>query len=276
MARASNLALRLATAGVGVPVILFLLYKSPPWGFFALTTPASMMCAYELLSMTHSEDRIGRWFGALMTGVIASLVYFGAGDLRVVFTTLITIAIVGPLFVLIRLGDIRTAALRAVALSFAPLYTGIPLTLLALLRKAVPFEGSGYILLALGLAWTSDTGGYFAGRYFGKHKLYEAVSPKKTIEGSIGGLLAVMTWATIGHFTFLQGPPLVHLILLALVGGALSQAGDLAESVFKRSMGVKDSGQLLPGHGGILDRVDAVLLTAPVVFLYILWFPRLS
>jgi phosphatidate cytidylyltransferase len=120
-------------------------------------------------------------------------------------------------------------------------------------------------------AWWGDTGGYFAGRYLGKHKLYEAVSPKKTIEGSVGGLAGSVLGALCAHFWYLPSISLAHAIPLSLVAGAFGQAGDLGESLIKRSTGVKDSGQIVPGHGGILDRVDALLLTSAVVFLYTLW-----
>ena len=98
------------------------------------------------------------------------------------------------------------------------------------------------------------------------------MSPKKTVEGAIGGLLGSVMWAVVASLWFMRGYlPLAHAVALALVAGVLGQAGDLAESLFKRSTGVKDSGQLVPGHGGVLDRVDAVLATSPVVFLYALW-----
>jgi phosphatidate cytidylyltransferase len=153
-------------------------------------------------------------------------------------------------------------------MGFGPLFIAVPLTLLALLQK---LEGPSFVLLAIGFAWISDTGGYFAGRFLGKHKLYEAVSPKKTIEGSIGGLLAAVAWAVVGSFTFSKVVPIAHAIPLALVASALGQAGDLGESLIKRSTGVKDSGQIVPGHGGILDRVDALIVTSTIVFLYRMW-----
>jgi phosphatidate cytidylyltransferase len=122
------------------------------------------------------------------------------------------------------------------------------------------------------LSWFSDTGGYFAGRFLGKSKLYEAVSPKKTRAGAVGGLLGSVLGAVWASLHFLKGKfPLEHAIPLAIVAGALGQAGDLAESLLKRSVGVKDSGGILPGHGGILDRIDALMFTAASVFLYLLW-----
>jgi phosphatidate cytidylyltransferase len=97
------------------------------------------------------------------------------------------------------------------------------------------------------------------------------VSPKKTVEGAIGGLGGSILGALCAHFWYLPSIPLVHAVALAIVAGALGQAGDLSESLIKRSTGVKDSGQIVPGHGGILDRVDALLVTSAVVFLYTLW-----
>jgi phosphatidate cytidylyltransferase len=144
MAAASNLVLRLATAAIGVPIILALLYPAPPWAFFALTLPASMVCAWEFFEMTHAGDRVAQAVGMLLSAAVA-VTFFFFGDARTFVTVLVLIPLVGPLLTLARLGDMQTAALRAVAASFGPLYVGIPLTLLALLRKNYGSDGSGYI-----------------------------------------------------------------------------------------------------------------------------------
>jgi phosphatidate cytidylyltransferase len=122
--------------------------------------------------------------------------------------------------------------------------------------------------MTLMLAWFGDTFGYFFGRFLGKHKLYPAVSPKKTIEGALGGLIGSMTGACFAHFVYLKSFPLVPGLVLAVVAGGLGQLGDLGESLLKRSTGVKDSGQIVPGHGGILDRIDALLMASTVVYLW--------
>jgi phosphatidate cytidylyltransferase len=128
--------------------------------------------------------------------------------------------------------------------------------------------------MALVTAWLGDTGAYFAGKYLGKAKLYPAVSPKKTVEGAIGGLAAsVVFGGVLARQWYLPEIPAWDAILVAAVGGILGQGGDLAESLIKRSTGVKDSGGVVPGHGGILDRVDALILTSTVVYLYTLWLP---
>jgi phosphatidate cytidylyltransferase len=270
-AAASNLALRFASAAVGVPVVLALIYVAPPWAFYLFILAAALVGAHELFAMTHPGDRVSQAAGVLVSAAASLAVYLFHGDARVLLTVLVVVPIVGLLFTLARLGNIETAALRALGLSFGPLFVAVPLTLLPLMRVTLGAAGSGSVILALGLAWFADTGAYFAGRFLGKHKLYEAVSPKKTVEGAIGGLVASVVWALLGCFWFAPSLPLAHAVPLAVVAGALGQAGDLGESLLKRSTGVKDSGTILPGHGGILDRVDAVIVTTIVVYLYSAW-----
>jgi phosphatidate cytidylyltransferase len=268
----SNLAVRLATAAVGAPLIILLLYKGAPWGFYLLALPVTLVAAWELFAMTHPGDRPSQVMGMGMAGLTSAATYFASGDVRVVATLLICVPLAGPLLTLVRLGDMKTAALRACAMGFGPLFVGIPVTLLAVMRRDLGADGPAYVVLTIMFAWFGDTGGYFAGRFLGRHKLYEAVSPKKTVEGAIGSLAGSVIGAMLAHFWFLPSLSLAHGIPLALVAGAFGQAGDLGESVLKRSFGVKDSGAIVPGHGGILDRVDALMLTSAVTYLYSLWF----
>lgn len=118
-------------------------------------------------------------------------------------------------------------------------------------------------------AFGTDIMAYFSGYLFGKHKLAPKISPKKTIEGSIGGILgSVLLCGLFGYFVIPQ--ILVHCIIIGVLGGVISQFGDLTASIFKRKMGIKDYGKLIPGHGGVLDRFDSVLFTAPMVYYYII------
>jgi phosphatidate cytidylyltransferase len=268
----SNLATRLLTAGIAAPVILGLIFVAPPWAWYLLVLLISAGAAWELLSMTHPEDAVARSLGTLCCVLVSVAIYFGGHDSRVLLTVLLAIPCTGLLIPLWRLGEIETATTRSMAGVAVPLYVGL-LTTIALVRKDLPWaEGSGYALLTLVIAWMADTGGYFAGRAFGKHKLYEAVSPKKTREGFFGGLLGSVLGMLVAHFWFLPTLSLSHGLLLALLGGSFGQLGDLCESLLKRSSRVKDSGTILPGHGGILDRVDGVLFVAPLVYLYTLWW----
>jgi phosphatidate cytidylyltransferase len=269
---ASNLVVRVATAIVAVPVILAMVYAAPPWAFYLLVLAVSLVGVHELFGMTHPGDRVSQGIGVVISAAASVAVYNGADEPRVLLTVLVAVPIAGPLVTLARLGALETAALRACALGFGPLFVVVPLTLLALMRLQLGPAGSGAVLLAVGLAWFADTWAYFAGRFMGRRKLYEAVSPKKTVEGAVGGVAGSVAWAAIGSFSFLRGTlPLAHAVPLGLVAGVLGAAGDLAESLLKRSTGVKDSGAIVPGHGGILDRVDAVIVTSVIVFLYVEW-----
>ncbi len=124
------------------------------------------------------------------------------------------------------------------------------------------------IWLVVLTAFGTDIMAYFSGFLFGKHKLSPKISPKKTIEGSIGGTLGSVILS--GLFGYFFAPEvLVHCLIIGVLGGIVSQFGDLTASIFKRKMGIKDYGNLIPGHGGILDRFDSVLFTGPLVYYYI-------
>jgi phosphatidate cytidylyltransferase len=268
----SNLAMRFVTAFIGGPLILALLYLGPPWSWLLLVMAASLVGAIELYGMTHPGDRLAQGALACFTLGVQLVMWRWGADASVLLTLLLLLPFASMFLVLVRLGDIHTAALRVAAGAFGPLYLGGGLGALALLRRDAPGgAGPGFVVLALMLSWFSDTGAYFAGRFLGKHKLYEAVSPKKTVEGALGGLFFGVVGALAGHFFYLRSLPVLDAIGLAIAAGAMGQAGDLGESLLKRSVGVKDSGGIVPGHGGILDRVDALLVTGTMLYLYVLW-----
>jgi phosphatidate cytidylyltransferase len=268
----SNLAVRLATAFVGVPVILSLLYLAPPWAFYLLVLAVSLVGAHELFAMTHPQDLMAQVGGVLVSAAASLAVYFRSDDPVAMLAIAVLAPLAALLFTVARPGAVETAALRAFGLGVGPSLVVVPLTLLAVMRRTQQTTGSNAVLLALGLAWLGDTGGYFSGRFLGRRKLSPNISPKKTIEGAIGGLLASVVWAVLGALVYLRGAlPFAHGVALGVLAGALGQAGDLGESLLKRSTGVKDSGSIVPGHGGVLDRVDALLMTSVVVFFYSRW-----
>jgi phosphatidate cytidylyltransferase len=160
-------------------------------------------------------------------------------------------------------------ALPAAGISSSGLIlVALPLTY-AVRLHGVGTDGPKLLLFALVITWVGDTAAYFVGRAIGKHKLAPVLSPKKTWEGTISSILGALLVA-LGFSKFLI-VPLPHLLAMAAVGNVAGQAGDLLESAYKRSAGVKDSGSLLPGHGGVLDRIDALILAIPVVWYYWIW-----
>lgn len=178
-----------------------------------------------------------------------------------------------PIAAVLRVKEIERAPERIAATLFGVIYLGFTLSFCVLLR-ALP-NGLAWICVGLAVVWIGDTAAYLGGRAFGRHKLHERVSPKKTWEGSIAGLFGSVAAALVVRAVLVQldlwsGAPLrvTDCIAVGLFGGMLGQIGDLAESLLKRAVGVKDSGTMFPGHGGMLDRIDALLFALPGVYFY--------
>ena len=143
-------------------------------------------------------------------------------------------------------------------------YIAGPLVILVLIRSGP--QGASWIFYLLMVIFAGDTGAYYLGSYLGKHKLCPRVSPKKSVEGALGGVGANLLAAALAQLLFFNALALAAAMALGVLAGAAGQIGDLFESIFKRAAGVKDSGTILPGHGGILDRIDALLFAIPVVY----------
>jgi len=205
--------------------------------------------SYRLAGGLTLHQQIGR-FGANLEGVQGAFWVFVLG------ITVLTLWTKRPLVEALPAAGISSSALLLVAfpLSFAVRLHGLG------------NQGPWLLLFALVITWVGDSVAYFVGRAMGKHPLAPHLSPKKTWEGSVAGFLGSLLIG--GAFGRWLTAPLPHLLAMAAVGNAAGQAGDLLESAYKRSAGVKDSGGLLPGHGGLLDRIDALILAIPVVWYY--------
>lgn len=256
---------RILSAVVALPIVIFLV-ELGGWPFAALVTFVGGACLWEFMGMTLPGDRLSQ---GLFTGVgvLLMLLTFTGALASLAAPVVLGAATVGTLvYFLFRTGDMGTVAPRMAFAVTGLFWAGLLLAITGSLRALE--GGAGWLYMACVLAWGSDTGAYFAGKALGKHKLYEKVSPKKTWEGAIGGVLV----ATGGAFllSWLYGPaiPPLHLMVLAPLGSILGQVGDLAESLLKRSVGVKDSGRIMPGHGGLFDRVDALIFAGPTLFAY--------
>jgi phosphatidate cytidylyltransferase len=268
MARLGNLATRILVAVIAVPLLLLLLFQDRHELVWAAVFVASLLTMYELFAMTLAErgDRIA----ALALGAVAAVAIYWLPPRWAPHLTAFLFAFTAPsLYYLFRPGDIATVAERLAFTVLGIIYGGLSFAFLAFLKRDFGAAGGDAIVLVLATAWLSDTGGYFAGKFLGRRKLYPAVSPNKTWAGAIGGTLAAVAGGFVIERWRLQDLRVIDVVILAGVGSVLGQLGDLVESLIKRSRGVKDSGDILPGHGGLLDRVDAVLFIAPWFYLYL-------
>lgn len=268
----SNLAKRIATAAVLVPMVVAAIFLDPThYAILLLSIAAVGIAGDEYLRMAlpvSAQDRavgIRLVFAGSCTAVTAlSFVYTPARSLPPVLTvSAITLCVA----VLLRKRHLPQAGRHMAIALGGLLYVPMMACVWPLLVQLE--SGGAWLLLALGTAFLSDTTAYFVGRALGRHKLYEAVSPNKTREGALGGLLGgVLAQLGLGTFWLLPELPVAHAVALGLVGSVLGQIGDLVQSMTKRTFGVKDSGNILPGHGGMLDRVDGLIFVAPMVYYY--------
>ncbi len=243
-----------------------------PYLFSALLGIIAVFSSIELVKLSHSKKTFSI-SSSLIGGItlITYLVMVAVGFEVLSVSYLWTLLLVLPLLMTIELYRKTNSSLANVAAGFfAVCYTTIPFALLSTIRLQTFGESSGayFVLTYLVLIWIHDSGAYLVGSTFGKHRLFERISPKKSWEGLIGGLLfsTIAAYFMNDYFHFM---PMLKWIILTLIIIVSANFGDLAESMIKRDVGVKDSGNLLPGHGGLLDRFDAVLHSAPFVFVYL-------
>jgi len=270
----SNLAARLLTAAVLIPVLVVAINWSNPIGVWVLVYLATFLGLREYYNMTLAKEPVSERAFAIVCGMaFAAVIYWFDGHEHVVLATLVAVAVGAFLFYLFRYRDMDTVAGRVAQVMTGVLYVALLVTFIALLKKRGA-DGGRWIYVTLSCTWLSDTGAYFAGRFIGPawpKKLYESVSPKKTVIGALGGLVASFGALAVAKLWYLPSLTWLDCALVAIPANVLGQMGDLCESMLKRSVGVKDSGALLPGHGGMLDRIDALLFTAPYIYFYARW-----
>lgn len=258
---------RLLVAAVFIPLIYVLIRYFPPAVFFVLVSSAALLALIEFYRL-HFQGRpatpiitLGTGFTALL---LISLQWPEFLSARTVLLLTVGVALTSRLILTRQLGH---SLVDSAVLVFGVLYIGLTLGHL-LLTRVLP-EGMFLIFFVVLVTWAGDTGAYFIGTTLGHRPLAPIISPKKTIEGLVGGLAFAVSAALIARSWFLPsfsvGDSLATGILLGLAG----VLGDLCESALKRSAGVKDSGTLLSSHGGMLDRLDSLVFTAPVFYYYV-------
>jgi phosphatidate cytidylyltransferase len=265
----SNLTIRVLTSVVALPLLFGLLFLAPERAWFLFLLVVTGLTAFELFAMSSGGDRMVQLCGVLATGIVFCTAVFLRTEPRLALLVLVLLPILSLLPPLFRPGPIEKAGLRLMTAVGGPYYLGALLSPLVLLRQDGGVYGPWWVFLLLAVAWLGDTGAYFTGRAFGKKKLYPLVSPNKTWAGLYGAVGAGGLGALLVSFA-IPSLPALHAVGLGLVAGLLGQLGDLAESLLKRSAGVKDSGTIIPGHGGLFDRIDALLFVAPVIYAYTL------
>jgi phosphatidate cytidylyltransferase len=266
-ARRRNLVQRVLSALVLFPLAVWLTVVGG-WPFAVLVAVAAAVCAYELVSFG-GPLRQAEWLGVLVAAALPLLARVAPeGELLPGWAGLglaaATVALLSTL--LLRHDTLEAVPARAGRVALAWLYCGLlPATVVGLERRF----GVHWVVLAFVVTWGNDTCAYFAGVLFGKHKLAEKISPKKTWEGFAGGAVGSLAFALgMQHFALSQELQPGAALALGAGGAVLGPLGDLVESLLKRACGVKDSSQLIPGHGGLLDRIDALLFVAPWVYLF--------
>ena len=260
---------RVATGAVLIPILFVIVWYLPPMAFVALAAAAAALGQVELSLMARARG--ARPLAA--TGAVL-------GMLVIVNIARPLLPMTGGLVFWIALSVLTVLTVRLFARRpVEGAFEDISFTLLGVVYVALLFgyqvaihagqAGKTWLVFLYLVIWASDTGAYYAGTAFGRHRLYEKISPKKSIEGLVGGTAASMVTALLCRLWLVKGLGTAEALALGAVLALVGTVGDLSESLLKRSAGVKDSGTLIPGHGGILDRMDSMLFAAPVLFYYL-------
>jgi phosphatidate cytidylyltransferase len=258
--------LRVVSALVLLPIVVGTVWFLPPIATLALAAVAAALAFIEYAAIA---EGLGARVPRVLAGAAVVAACAAAGGIHFPVTAVLLTALIAMGAVAVGAGQPGPGVLRDAAASLFPLlYIGLPLGALAGVRD---IAGREAILLLMATIVISDSAQYYCGRAFGRRPLAPSISPKKTVEGAIGGVMfGTAAMVLLGLRVFPQTPPLL-LTLVAAAVVALGIVGDLFESLLKRSAGVKDSSGLIPGHGGVLDRIDSWLFAAPFYYMFVLY-----
>lgn len=265
---------RLISASIGISLLLLLIIFGDIVGITLLAAILVITCSLELFQLFFAAT--GQPLKKL-TGVVLTFLLFGIFVIEVhgLYFLSIFVLIILTLFVMtlmearkLQQDQFMDLIADLSLIMFGAIYISATFAFLPKLR-ALPSTGVMATILAFAIPWTGDTGAYFIGLRYGKHSLFKEVSPGKTVEGFIGGILICIIFLLFTKLTFFRILTLLDCVLLGIIGTTAAHLGDLFESLIKRSRGVKDSGYLIPGHGGFLDRFDAFMFTTPILYIYI-------
>jgi phosphatidate cytidylyltransferase len=266
---------RVVVALIVLPLLYALIRYAPPIALFALVVAAVIIGQRELCRLFHPETSSWRLAIGLGLGGLAVWGLYRTADVYPHGTDVIATAVPAGIVAAVLLIELFTGCRLATALPapglwiFSAVYLGWMLGHVMLIR--VLERGADAVLFVVTVTWMVDSAAYFGGRRFGRRPLAPVVSPKKTIEGAVAGLAGGIITALVVRLWWLPELSGVESLGAGLLLGCAGQLGDLAESMFKRRAGVKDSSGWIPGHGGLLDKVDSLVFTAPTFYYYLLW-----
>ncbi len=291
---------RIATAVVLIPIVLVLILRAPVPVLAIVAGAVALLTIHEFLKLTESYGvKPLRTLTYIFAGIFFLLLAFNFGNENPPLSTAVFVyclgfaAAIAPFVFLsraMRNEDLSSGYPAAAASVFAFTYIALPMGMLVQLRQQ--WAGAFYLLYLLLVVWAGDIFAYFVGKSMGRHRMAPRISPKKTWEGAAASVAAsVGVGWLLFHYALplssallraglierrdgifgLEQPAMGPVILLTIVLNIAAQLGDLVESLIKRGAGVKDSGSILPGHGGMLDRIDALLFAAPVLWYYAAW-----
>ena len=249
---------RVLTSLILIPLVLYVVILGSPWMLLAVIAVAAMLCYREWCNIA-SGNGIAN-LGPL--GYAAGLGVLALSDGAAIFLTVVALA---GISLAMRSVDLAEVMPRASATLLGVVYIFGAWKCAILLREISPY----WLLFALAINWVGDISAYYVGKNLGVHKLARRISPGKSWEGAIASAVFSTTFGAIFLKRFFPAMPLAQAIALSALANIAGQLGDLAESALKRGAGVKDSGTLLPGHGGLLDRVDSALFTMPFVYAWL-------
>ena len=261
---------RVLSAALLLPVVFFMTRHLPAGAFFALVAVVTVLAVVEYCRLV---ARRGYDVPPVVAAAGTLVLVAGTVDVRLGVAPALALIIVGLPLVSLTRAQAAPERFGNLAILLAGVFLlGVPLGHLAGLRVIEGGEGHDLPFLLLLVVWASDTGAYYGGRLFGRRRLAPQLSPGKTVEGLLAGLAAAIAAAFLARAWFMHRLAIADCLLLAPLLAGVGAAGDLMESALKRWAGAKDSSGLIPGHGGMLDRIDSLLLAAPVLFYYHRYF----
>lgn len=257
---------RILTALVGIPIVIACIYYGG-LAFYIMFFAVVLFSVMEFYSVCKKYNPMN------IIGTIVAIIFYLALCTGTYVQEVIIISVFILFFFVMLKKSVENVSGKLAITCFGAFFITWTLFHMVLIRD-IPKYGMHYIIFLFVNIWMLDTGAYFIGKMFGKHKLASVISPKKTIEGALAGVITAVVVSLVYRHLFLQNVLTIkETIIFALVISFVGQFSDLAESLFKRDCNIKDSGNILPGHGGMLDRFDSYLFCAPI-FYYLIQFMK--